>query len=115
MKPADVVVFSSLNAVEAHLVRSLLTREGIPSRLRNGMLTSLAGELPMNEVRAEVLVRPEHEAAAEAVVAETRRPAGEDRTCPDCAEENPSEFELCWRCGADLPDWRPYRLHLVSH
>jgi hypothetical protein len=22
--------------------------------------------------------------------------------CPECGEENPSSFDLCWNCGRDL-------------
>jgi hypothetical protein len=99
----DVVVYSSLNPTQAHLVRSLLICEGIPSRMRHGLLSSLAGELPMDACRAEILVRAEDREAAEALVAEAEAPQGEDRPCPACAEENPAGFELCWRCGCDLP------------
>lgn len=110
-RPAEVVVFSSLNVAEVHLVRDLLAREGIPARLRNHLLAPLAGEVPMNEVRAEVRVDAEHAAAAEAIVAEARHPRGVDRPCPACGEENPPGFEICWNCGADVP---PAHLRLVS-
>ncbi len=110
----DVVVYSSLNLTQAHLVRSLLICEGIPSRMRHGLLAPLAGELPMDACRAEILVRAEDVAAASAVVAEAEAPQGADRPCPRCAEENPAGFELCWRCGADMPVARVApRLRLV--
>jgi hypothetical protein len=111
----DVVVYSSLNFTQAHLVRSLLICEGIPSRLRHGLLAPLAGELPMDACRAEILVRAEDRAAAEAVVADAEAPQGDDRPCPGCGEDNPGGFELCWRCGDDLPPARAVpRLRLVG-
>jgi len=27
---------------------------------------------------------------------------GEPRRCPNCSEENPASFDLCWSCGAGL-------------
>jgi predicted RNA-binding Zn-ribbon protein involved in translation (DUF1610 family) len=99
----DVVVYSSVWLPEAHLVASLLTREGIPSSVRNLMRTGLVGEVPVDDARIEVTVPAEFVADAEALIRASREVKGVDRPCPSCGEENPPSFELCWSCGAELP------------
>lgn len=96
-----VVVYSSVWLPEAHLVMSLLTREGIPAAVRNQMRTGLVGEVPVDDARIEVTVAAEHVAAAEALI--RAQADGVDRPCPSCGEDNPPAFELCWSCGAELP------------
>lgn len=101
---AEIVVFSSIWLPEAHLIASLLTREGIPARVKNQMRTGLIGEIPIDDARIEVTVPGEHVADAEALIKASRQEVmGVDRPCPACAEENPPSFEVCWSCGTDLP------------
>lgn len=99
----EVVVYSSPTLTEAHLVRSVLTRERIWSRLRHDHLSALAGQLPVNEVRVEVLVEAADAPAALEVLDTAQRVRGWPRPCPSCGEENPPAFEICWSCGADVP------------
>lgn len=96
----DIVVFSSLHLAEAHLVRGLLTCEGVNNRIRNELLPQLGGEVPFNDVRVEVLVAKADEAQALALI----KGAGEgaEWVCPSCHEKNPAAFELCWSCGVGL-------------
>ena len=110
--PRDVVVYSSIWLPEAHLIASLLTREGIPASVRNQMRAGVIGELPIDDARIEVTVPEPHVAAAEAIIAASREVAGVERPCPSCTEENPPSFEVCWSCGADLPP--PPRARLVE-
>lgn len=98
----ETVVFSALNLATVHLVRSTLTREGIPSRIRRDHLGPLAGETPMDDARAELLVPDEYVAAATAVIDAARSADVSDSPCPACGEANPATFEICWQCGADL-------------
>lgn len=102
----EVVVYSSLNMAEVHLVRSLLTREGIGSRIRRQFLAPLMGEIPADDARAELLVPADRLDVARAVIDEARATVDVERACPACGETNPGSFELCWSCGADLPDLR---------
>lgn len=101
--PRDVVVFSSIWLPEAHLVASLLTREGVPASVRNQMRAGVIGEVPVDDARIEVTVPAPFVEQAEALIAASRQVEGVDRPCPACAEENPPSFEVCWSCGADLP------------
>lgn len=99
--PRPVVVYSSLNHAEAHLVRSLLTREGIGSRLRNQHRVALMGEIPTDDARIEVLVLPEESERALALIAGYDKPTALEWHCAACGEANPPAFELCWKCGEE--------------
>ena len=99
----EVVIFSSLNSAVAHLVRSALTHEGIPSTLRRQHLAPLMGEVPADDARAEVAVAPADVERALEVVRAAQTADLPDRDCPTCGEGNPGSFEICWSCGADLP------------
>ena len=102
MEKADAVVFSSLNLAEVHLIRSALTREGIPSRIKSSMLAPLAGEVPMDDARTELYVAVSLVEDALEVIRSAQTLTGPDRHCAQCEEMNPISFELCWNCGADL-------------
>lgn len=100
----EVVVFSSLNLADVYLVRSMLTREGIASRLRGGLRGPLGGEIPIDDARAELVVERASASAAEALIRAAREADTPDRICPSCGETNPGSFEICWQCGAELVD-----------
>ena len=102
MERADVVVFSSLNLAEVHLIRGALTREGIPSRMKAQMLGPLAGEVPMDSARTELYVAESLVEEALDIIRSARTLDGPDRVCHQCNELNPISFELCWNCGADI-------------
>lgn len=101
--PRDVVVYSSIWLPEAHLIASLLTREGVPASVRNQMRAGVIGELPIDDARIEVTVPEPFVEEAEALIAASRVEAGVERPCRACGEENPPSFEVCWACGVDLP------------
>ncbi len=98
----DVVIFSSLNLAEVHLVRSMLTREGIVSKMRRQFLAPLAGEIPVDDARIELLVEPTAVEPAAALIRAAAEAAKVERPCSACGEPNPGSFEVCWQCGADL-------------
>lgn len=98
----DVVIFSSLNLAEVHLVRSMLTREGIVSKMRRQFLAALAGEIPVDDARIELLVEPALVEPAEALIRAAAEAAKVELRCPACGEQNPGSFEMCWQCGAEL-------------
>jgi hypothetical protein len=62
-------VFDSSSALEAHLVRDLLERAGVPSRIDGEYLTGGMGELPAANL-VSVRVAPEHVAEAREIIAE---------------------------------------------
>jgi hypothetical protein len=62
-------VFQASLALDAHIVRDLLERAGIPSHIEGEYLQGAAGELPLGNL-VRVLVAPEHAADAREVIAE---------------------------------------------
>ena len=93
-----VVVYSSLNVAEVHLVKSALSREGLDSFIRAHHLGPLAGEVPFDDARAELYVRPEDAHQAMVVIKAALNVVGPDWTCEYCYEKNPISFEICWKC-----------------
>lgn len=95
-----VKVLSTRTLIEAHLTRDRLTTEDIPARLFGELRPSIAGEIPLPDAMVEVRVPEDRLIAARAVLARIRLEAARDPwVCPTCGEENPGEFDLCWRCG----------------
>jgi len=104
MTTPNVVVFSSINVMEVYLVRSLLTREGIPSQIRGEFRAGLAGEVPMNDARPELLVPDAFEKRALEAITEATTKTGPDRICGQCGETSPHTFDTCWQCGGSLTE-----------
>lgn len=62
-------VFEASGTLDAHLIRDLLERAGVPSRIDGEFLTGGIGELPVGNLVA-VSVAPEHVAEAREIIAE---------------------------------------------
>jgi hypothetical protein len=93
------------NRFDAYLLLHRLQHAGIAARVFNENMQSIAGEVPPDVAQPEVwLERPEDRLRAERVLAalqSERKQSGSVR-CSACGEDNPANFELCWRCGANL-------------
>ncbi len=107
MPTPNVVVFSSINVMEVYLVRSLLTREGIPSQIRGEFRAGLGGEVPMNDARAELLVPDAFQERALEAITEATTMDGPDRVCGRCGETSPHSFDICWQCSGKLVEEWP--------
>jgi len=93
---------------EAQLILDLLSESLIRAEIRNENLVGLAGLLPEAATLPTIWV--EHESnweRARAIVDEFEARRFEklppDITCAVCGETNPGNFELCWKCRAELP------------
>lgn len=106
--PFDATVkklYSASDLPEAHLLRGLLEQAGISVRVFNENAQGGLGQLPFTEAWPEVWVTEERDLARarEIVQAFERAPTvSANLRCPGCAEDNPSTFQLCWKCGAAL-------------
>lgn len=90
---------SARNIGEATLIKNALENEDLEVKFRGEHRPSIAGELPFPEAEIEILVREEDLATARAVLERaTRNANAPPRTCPSCGEENPGNFESCWKC-----------------
>ena len=98
-------VHSAANLPEAHLLVDLLADRGIRARIFNANASSIAGELPIEASLPQVWVDDPADAtrAREVIDAYQREvPSTLAVKCPNCGEENPGSFQLCWNCGHGL-------------
>ncbi len=104
----ELRIYRASSVPEAHLLCGMLEAEGIHALVKNELLAGAIGELPMMATLPEVwLVRTADEPKARQVLDAYRERArtklGPDVSCPACSAENPSNFELCWKCRKPLP------------
>ena len=94
-------IFSSYNLAAAHHARNVLEAEGIRSVVRNEILSSAMGELPVDQCQIEVWVLRESEAerADEVLKNSLSAKSGPPWQC-SCGERCEAQFTQCWRCGA---------------
>lgn len=98
-------VYSASNLPEAHLLVQLLAHAGIPAHVFNEHAQSGVGEIPFTHAYPEVWIADNHDLARALALVRTHEqspsPAG-SVYCAYCHEENPENFQLCWKCGAGL-------------
>ena len=89
---------------EATLLQRALQAEGISARVSGEHRASIAGYLPMPESMVEVMV-PDHdlERAREVLAGLKQDDARPAWRCAECGEENPGNFDECWKCSRDQP------------
>ncbi|MCC7548704.1 MAG: DUF2007 domain-containing protein [Burkholderiales bacterium] len=92
------------NLPEAHILRGLLEQAGIETRVFNEHAQGGVGQLPVQESWPELWVDEQDLVRAAALLDAFQRsaPATGTRTCAACAEDSPSNFQICWNCGAPL-------------
>ena len=91
--------------MEAQIILDLLGHVGIKARLFNENAQGGVGEIPFTHAYPEVWVINDHDFERGQAVANRYEKAPVDTGvvfCKDCGEENPSNFQLCWNCGAGL-------------
>lgn len=97
--------YIAANRIDAYLVLHRLQQAGIPAHVFNEHMQSIAGEVPPDVAQPQVwLDRPADRARAESVLAAMRadRMKTGSVVCRNCGEDNPANFELCWKCGRGL-------------
>ena len=102
MQPTQwIVIFSSLNPTDVYLIQSVLKEAGIPSRIKGALRSALAGEVPMDDARVELLVAPSHSNPALNLIEEQLQTNRPEWRCAQCDEINPGNFHHCWQCGVN--------------
>jgi hypothetical protein len=97
-------VYSALTLADAHLIAGVLGQEGIEARVFNENAQGGLGEIPFTHAWPEVWVIEESDVARaiECIRALERTDTRMQLTCAGCGESNPSNFQLCWNCGAQI-------------
>jgi Putative prokaryotic signal transducing protein len=94
-------LYTAAHLPEAHLVRGLLAVRGIPVRIFNEYAQGGLGDLPAASVLPELWLEDERdEGIAREIVNTYERQATLTgvQACPNCGEENPRDFAVCWQC-----------------
>ena len=98
-------VYTASGLVEAYLVRDFLDAQGVRALVFNEHSVGAVGELPCNEVLPQIWIRDDRNFDRARFLLERYEQtecSEEERSCPDCAENNPASFDICWRCGHAL-------------
>src|SRR5688572_15717027 len=100
-------IYTAGTLQEAQLLLHRLLEAGIEARLMNEHLLGGFGQLPYGESLPRIALTnaAQAEEAALVIRAFVARMRATDEvaiTCPNCGEENPDNFELCWSCRAEL-------------
>jgi len=98
-------IYTATDVTQAYLLSQLLARAGIGHYLANEHLQGGAGELPFAAIYPVIWLYDDAEdVRARRIVEDFERvPPGGDWRCTGCGEDNPSTFDLCWRCGVTSP------------
>ena len=95
-------IYKAANLPQAHLLAGLLRHANIAVRVFNENAQGGLGELPFGEVYPEVWIEDEQALSkANAIIQDFDHSPAEPGSvfCRACNEENPANFELCWKCG----------------
>lgn len=97
--------YDAINRFDAYLVLHRLQQAGIPAHVFNEHVQSIVGDVPPDVAQPQVWIeRSADRQRAERVIAAMRADrlkTGSVR-CATCGEDNPANFELCWKCGRGL-------------
>ncbi|MFT5162676.1 MAG: hypothetical protein ACI9FJ_001253 [Alteromonadaceae bacterium] len=102
-----VCVFEAENAIEANVIKGLLTGEGIDVLLKGEHLSGAMGELPPTDLTIGVWIYQIKLAAATPLIDDYVRcqkstaDSTSDWICTGCGESNSANFEICWQCQRD--------------
>tara|TARA_Y100000589_G_C26813431_1_gene490820 strand:- start:85 stop:435 length:351 start_codon:yes stop_codon:yes gene_type:complete len=100
-------VYTAENPTEAHIVKGILESGGIESVVKDIMLFSARGELPITPETAPtvwVIEESRYNEAQRIVRRYEQRNADkllpkETWLCPACGEKLEGQFTHCWQCG----------------
>ncbi len=87
---------------EATLLQATLEAGGVRAQLVGELRPGLWGQIPSPDAMVEVQVDETQLLLAQAIVTRMDAAAtGAAWVCGECREENPAQFDLCWKCGRD--------------
>jgi hypothetical protein len=99
------IAYKAFSLADAHLLKDQLEAAGIDVQLNGETLGVAFGGLDASLVK--ILVPEDDLDAAQNIArdheAKRLEQDGPRWDCPGCAEENESNFEICWNCGKERP------------
>jgi hypothetical protein len=96
-------VYKAANSYEAHFIKGLLKKYSIESKLLGENLAIVIGELPVDVLKIDILVKKNQIKKTKDILSEYENNFSLDQTkedwkCSTCKNFNPSSFEVCWNC-----------------
>lgn len=98
-------IYSASNLMEAQIVLDLLEHAYIPAKIFNQHAQGVAGEIPFTHTYPEIWIirEDDFERAKRIIDTYENTPVTTGNVqCPSCGEDNPANFQLCWKCGGGL-------------
>jgi len=99
-------IYIASQRYDAWLVADRLNQIGIRAHVFNQHASSIVGDVPCDHVaQPQVWLERECDRERAEVVLREIEAAGRSassRRCLGCGEDSPSNFDLCWNCGASL-------------
>lgn len=100
-----IQVYQAADLQEAHIVLGLLTQARIEARIFNEHARGGLGDIPFGETYPTIWVEDERdEVRARNIIRDYQsQPVATGVVfCPECGEESPAHFAVCWKCGARI-------------
>ena len=98
-------VYTALQRFDAYLVADRLNQAGIKAHVFNEHASSIVGDIAPDVAQPQVWIERECDRERAQIVLRDIENAGArqvDVRCEGCGEPSPSNFDLCWKCGAML-------------
>lgn len=98
-------VYIAENLADAHLVCNRIRESGISAHVFNEFSNGAVGELPFTHTWPEVWVENDCDESKAFAIIENCQSTEIDESemmCPECSQMNPTNFEICWSCSAQL-------------
>ena len=98
------LIHTAEDLISIHHIKNLLETAGLESIIKNDRLTSVAGEIPMQNCWPELwLVDESKLELAQKIIAEVKAPEskGETWVCENCGEKHSAQFSDCWNCNGE--------------
>ena len=97
-------VFTDVDRFRVFQVRDLLENNGIKCSIKNEFSIGAMGELSPMDVLPEVWIHDNEWLTKAQQIIDTFQAEPESQVswiCTQCSENNESNFEICWQCGAE--------------
>lgn len=99
-------VFRDADHSKVAFCQSILEAEGIKTFMRNEHVSATEALIPVFYPALCVVNESDYEQAAAILrarfEADQKRVELPDVKCPECGEDNPATFDLCWSCESEL-------------
>ncbi len=98
------LIHTAEDLISIYHIKNLLETAGLESIIKNEVLSSIAGQIPMQSCWPELWLIDESKVAlAQKIIAEIKAPEikGEIWVCENCGEKHSVQFSACWNCNGE--------------